>query len=107
MERVSGADLREVVAVADAAVVQQGDPGLALELAGKHVDPLVPALGGWPMVQVALCALLAAAAGVPNSLMMWLVFLFLIFLAAFAYAAVFALMTDFCRSMIWIPPRSV
>jgi hypothetical protein len=42
-------------------------------------------------IAMTMCVLLAAMAGAPNALRMWLVFLILIILAAFAYAAIFAL----------------
>lgn len=64
--------------------------GVAAVLLGKYV---VAAL--WTaavcVTGLTLCVLLAAAAGVSDALRMWLVFSALIVLAAFAYAAVFAL----------------
>jgi ABC-type transport system involved in multi-copper enzyme maturation permease subunit len=64
--------------------------GIVAVLIGKYFVAVL-----WTMavctIALTLCALLAAAAGVPHALMMWLVFLFLIILAAFAYAAIFAL----------------
>jgi ABC-type transport system involved in multi-copper enzyme maturation permease subunit len=64
--------------------------GIAALLLGKY---LIAALWTMAVCSIALtiCALLAATAGVPNVLHMWLVFLILITLAAFAYAAIFAL----------------
>lgn len=44
------------------------------------------------IIAMTLSVLLAAAAGAPNFLKMWLVFLVVIALASFAYAAVFALL---------------
>ena len=64
--------------------------GIAAVLLGKY---LVAALWTTAVCSIAmtLCVLLAATASIPNLLRMWLVFLFLIILAAFAYAAIFAL----------------
>ena len=64
--------------------------GVPAVLLGKY---LVAALWTWAVcgTGLTLCTLLAAAAQVPNALRMWLVFSALIVLAAFAYAAVFAL----------------
>lgn len=64
--------------------------GIMAVLLGKY---LVAALWTTAVcsISMTLCVLLAAAAQVPNPLQLWLVFLFLIVLAAFAYAAIFAL----------------
>jgi ABC-type transport system involved in multi-copper enzyme maturation permease subunit len=64
--------------------------GILAVLLGKF---LVAAI--WTMsvcsIALTLCVLLASMAQVPRALQMWPVFLFLIALAAFAYAAIFAL----------------
>ena len=64
--------------------------GVMAMLLGKY---LIAAL--WTLavcfIAMTLCVLLAAAAGVQNAVRMWLVFVVLITLAAFAYAAIFAL----------------
>lgn len=64
--------------------------GITAVLLGKY---LIAAL--WTMtvctIAMTLSILLAARARIPNTLHMWLVFMFLIILAAFAYAAVFSL----------------
>jgi ABC-type transport system involved in multi-copper enzyme maturation permease subunit len=64
--------------------------GVLAVLLGKY---LVAVLWTTAVCSIALtlCVLLAAAAQVPDALRLWLVFLFLILLAAFAYAAIFAL----------------
>lgn len=64
--------------------------GILAVLLGKYLIAVA-----WTMavcgVAVTLCALISAFAGVSNALHMWLVFLVLATLAAFAYAAIFAL----------------
>jgi len=64
--------------------------GVVSVLLGKYLAAAV-----WTMsvctIAMTLSVLLAAAAQVPDAFKMWLVFLFLIILAAFAYAAIFAL----------------
>ena len=64
--------------------------GVMAVLLGKYLIAVL-----WTMAVcstgLTICTLLAAAAEVPNSLQMWLVFAALITLAAFAYAALFAL----------------
>lgn len=64
--------------------------GVLAVLLGKY---LVAVLWTTAVCSIAmtLCVLLAATAHVPDLLRMWLVFLVLIVLAAFAYAAIFAL----------------
>lgn len=64
--------------------------GIVAVLLGKY---LVAVLWTMAVCSIALtaCVLLAALARFPNALQMWLVFLVLITLAAFAYAAIFAL----------------
>jgi ABC-type transport system involved in multi-copper enzyme maturation permease subunit len=64
--------------------------GIIAVLLGKYLIAVL-----WTMavcsIALTLCVLLVAWAGVPNSLQIWRVFLVLITLAAFAYAAIFAL----------------
>jgi ABC-type transport system involved in multi-copper enzyme maturation permease subunit len=64
--------------------------GILAVLLGKYLIAVL-----WTMavcsIAMTLCVLLAATAEVPSTLQMWLVFLILITLAAFAYAAIFAL----------------
>jgi hypothetical protein len=64
--------------------------GIMAMLLGKYLIAVL-----WTMavcgIAMTICVLLAATAGVPNTLHMWQVFLILITLAAFAYAAIFAL----------------
>jgi ABC-type transport system involved in multi-copper enzyme maturation permease subunit len=64
--------------------------GVLAVLLGKYVIAVLwtTAVCG---IAMTLCVLLAAAAQVPDVLHLWLVFLVLILLAAFAYAAIFAL----------------
>jgi ABC-type transport system involved in multi-copper enzyme maturation permease subunit len=64
--------------------------GILAVLLGKY---LVAALWTTAVCSIALtiCALLTASAHVPNVVQMWFVFLILTTLAAFAYAAIFAL----------------
>lgn len=64
--------------------------GVVAVLLGKYLIAVL-----WTMAVcstgLTLCVLLAAAAQVPDVLQMWLVFMVLVTLAAFAYAAIFAL----------------
>ena len=64
--------------------------GIMAVLLGKYLIAVL-----WTMavcsIAMTICVLLAATAQIPNALQMWRVFLILITLAAFAYAAIFAL----------------
>ena len=64
--------------------------GVLAVLLGKYLIAVL-----WTMavcsIALTICVLLAATAQIPGALQMWLVFLILITLAAFAYAAIFAL----------------
>lgn len=64
--------------------------GILALLLGKYLIAVL-----WTLavcgVALTLCVLIAAAAQVPNAMQMWLVFATLVSLAAFAYAAIFAL----------------